>query len=345
MTNYNYQHIAVNTLLKEIITENYIGGVLGATPGAGKTITSFLFINKYLDHFPDARIMVLTHNQNTLKNQYLQDLSNSHVQINFSFGDFNSNAQVRVGIPASFKAENFDKIDLLIVDEAHHYWGEKMVNEIYYGLKPKHVLLLTGSPRVFLTHNKACSSRYTNHIKKYFIHLISGEELVENNVFSEVAVNTSVTEGSTKLRLARAYSKAAGCKYNTDKVMVACSTISEAQIAKKVMKDLGYNVSLSTSDNDKDSKEFKDFTSGKTNCLMVVQRGVLGFNDPTLTLLIDMRCSEDLDNRFQLISRVLRKHPDGIRKAYISVGDSLEKELTILKKTVKMITRQGFEEI
>jgi hypothetical protein len=226
------------------------------------------------------------------------------------------------------------------VDEAHHYWGEKMVNEIYYGLNPKHVLLLTGSPSVFTRHNIAAKAK---NMKQYFIHYISGEDLIENDVFSEVAVNTSITEGSTRIRLARAFDKASTCKYNTDKVMVACSSCEEAEIAKNVMKDLGYKVSLSTSDSDKDSVEFKKFLDNTNNCLIVANRGVLGFSDPNLTLLIDMKCSSDLDNRFQLIARVLRKHPKNIRKAYISVGKDIKKELTVLKGCVNMIKREVFK--
>jgi len=339
MSNYEYQNTAAEILLEKVITNKFIGGVLAATPGAGKTTISFIYINKYLSKFPSAKVVVLTHNQNTLKNQYLNDLENSHVKIDFTFGDFNSNAQVQVGIPASFKAENFDKIDLLIVDEAHHYWGEKMVNDIYYSFNPKHVLLLTGSPSVFTQHNIAAKAR---NMKQYFVHYISGEELMSNNVFSEVAVNTSVTEGSTRIRLARAFDKASACKYNTDKVMVACSTCEEANIAANTMKELGYKVSLSTSEGDKDSAEFKKFLDNTNNCLVVVDRGVLGFSCPELTLLIDMKCSSGLETRFQLIARVLRKHPKNIRKAYISVAKNMKKELTILKGCVNMIKTEVF---
>lgn len=336
MSNYQYQETAAETLLKNILTNKYIGGVLGSVPGSGKTTISFHFINKYLVKFPNAKVLVLTHNTNVLKNQYLADLTNSHIKINFSFGDLNSDAQVRVGIPASIK--DLSKVDLLIVDEAHHYWGQKMVTDIYKAVNPNHVLLLTGSPSSFIQHNYVAKIKGK---KQYFIHTISGEELVKNNVFSEVAIN-SVAGLGVRSKIENALKKAVEKKYNTDKIMIACSTCEEAKIAANYIKTFDRKVSLSLSENDSDSVEFQRFLDGETDVLVVADRGILGFSCKELTLLIDLKCSQDIDNRFQLIARVLRKHPKNIRKAYISAPKDGKNELTVLQKTVKMMERETF---
>jgi superfamily II DNA or RNA helicase len=343
MSNYQYQTTAALKTLNEVLTNKYIGGVIAAVPGSGKTQMSFIFINEYIKKFPNAKIVVLTHNMNVLKNQYLDDLSNSHVRINFTFGDFRTDAQVRVGLPASIKNLEWDKIDLLIVDEAHEYWGENLVNSIYKDLTPNHVLLLTGSPSTFAKHNHAVDTIYKTH-KKYFIYYISGSELTQNNVFAPVSLDSVAKGQTTKQTLLNALNRAKDKSYNMDKILIACKNSSEARIVSYQMIEMGRKVSLSLAENDSDSEQFRSFIDGDTDVLVVVRRGVLGFSDNNLTLVIDMKCSSDLETRFQLLARILRKRSDGVRKTYLTVHKSCgyNKEVVMLNKLVKFMDKKFF---
>ena len=74
---------------KEILCVNIMGA-----PGSGKTTISHIVISRYLEKYPNARVVVLTHGQNILKNQYIESLQEPHVDINFTFGEFDSGKQV-----------------------------------------------------------------------------------------------------------------------------------------------------------------------------------------------------------------------------------------------------------
>ena len=341
--NYEYQKKAATETLNQVLTGKFIAGVIGACPGAGKTTISHIAICDYVRMFPNSRVLVLTHNTNVLKSQYIQDLNKSNVQLNFKFGEFRTDAQVRVGIPASIHLLDWTSIDLLVVDEAHEYWGEEMVTSIYKRLAPKHVILLTGSPSSFIEHNKAVDTIYKAH-KKYFIHIIAGEDLAENNVFAPVSLDTMESFGTTKERIVKAmeYSQERG--YNMSKIMIAAKTIEEAGIVATTLKNMGRKVSLSHSKNDSDNTEFNAFVKGERDVLVVVDKGILGFSDNYLTLVIDLKCSNDLDTRNQLFARALRKHPQGTRKTYLTVPSKskIAKESDMLKKLVKMMNRDFF---
>lgn len=341
MSNYNYQTTTALDVLNHTLTGNYIAGVVAATPGAGKTTISFIFINEYVRKFPNAKILVLTHNINVLKDQYLNDLNSSHVRINFTFGDFRTDAQVRVGIPASIKDLNWDKVDLLVVDEAHEYWAMPMITKIYTDLSPKHVLLLTGSPSSFTMHNKAVDVSYKGK-KKYYINYIAGSDLTANNVFSSVSLDSVQATGTTAEKLTEALNRAKSKGYDMSKIMIACKNVEQARIVAYQMKLIGRKVALSTSNNDSDSEEFNAFVNGDKDVLVVCRRGILGFSDRDLTLVIDMRCSSDLDVRNQIFARVLRKSPKGVRKAYLTVSKDLNKEAKMLQRLIDFVKKENY---
>jgi hypothetical protein len=341
MSNYQYQTTAALNTLNQVLTNKYIGGVMAAVPGSGKTTISFIFINEYIKRFPSAKILVLTHNMNVLKDQYLNDLAKAHIQINFSFGDFRTDAQVRVGIPASIKNLGWDKVDLLIVDEAHEYWGQKMVTDIYKSLAPSHVLLLTGSPSSFTMHNKAVDVAHKGK-RKYYINYIAGSDLTANNVFASVSLDSVQTAGTTVERLTDALNRAKGKGYDMSKIMVACKNIEQARIVAYQMQLIGRKVALSTSNNDSDSEEFRSFLSGDKDVLVVCRRGILGFSDNNLTLVIDMRCSSDLDVRNQIFARVLRKSPKGVKKTYLTVSKDLNKEVKMLQRLIDFMKKDNY---
>jgi len=344
MNNYQYQEDSAFKLLESSLTGKYIASVLGGTAGCGKTTISFIYINEYISRFPNAKVLVLTHNMNVLKDQYIRDLESAHVKINFTFGDLKTeNAQVKVGIPASIDNLDWTKIDLLVVDEAHEYWGEKMLTDIYKRLAPNHVLLLTGSPSSFIMHNHAVDRVYKNN-KKYFIDFIAGSDLTQNNVFAPVTLDCVNSGSTTAQSLDNALNRAKGEGYDMTKIMIACANTEQANIVSYQMKTRGRKVALSTSGNDSDSEQFEAFLKGEKDVLVVVRRGILGFSDVNLTLVIDMKCSSDLDVRNQLFARSLRRHPKNIRKAYITVPSKskIKNEVAMLKKLMAFMDRKNF---
>lgn len=335
---YDYQIQAANQVLKDALSLDFEASVLAVAPGGGKTTISHHIINRYLEIFPSARILVLTEGQNALKNQYLRELSNPNVSINFTFGDFQSDAQVRVGIPQSATQLDWDSIDLLIVDEAHNFYLEPMVQDIVNSLLPSHKVLMTGSPTKYNALN-ATSTRYA-------MYYISAEELQAMGVYSAVDVDIVKSSGGPACKMNQILIDAETKGDSLEKLMIACSTIEDAEAVTSFLKSIGRSPAMSTSKNDPDSILIDDFRKGEYDALVVVGKGILGFNDPNITLLADLRSSNNIDASFQLFARVLRKHPKSLRKSYYRVSGSSKaqysKEVITCQKMLALMQRDVY---
>lgn len=343
-TNYSYQPKAAEILMNKMLSNRYLATVLAACPGAGKTTISQMVLNSYIARFPGAKALVLTEGQNTLKNQYIQEIEKSLIKINFSFGDFTTEAQVRVGLPQSINQLK-GGFDLLIVDEAHRFYFAEMVQEIIKKYNPKHILLMTGSPTQFNDRNAMITAQKYGNKQTYGIHYISAEELQQQGVFS--AVNMDVirvydkTQPYMTMKLSLAFAK--DRKDDLSKIMVACPTIAYAKEVSKALSASGYNVAFSTSQNDQDDAEIVRFKSGNANALVVVGKGVLGFNDSNITALFDFKTSDNLDNSYQLFARVLRKHPKTVVKSYYRVASNdFNKQVLTLHKMRALMKAEIF---
>jgi adenylate kinase len=340
MSNYSFQITIADEILRNTLKQGVEAAVLAAAPGSGKTTISQLVIQKYLQQNRIARILVLTHGQNLLKNQYIESLISPNFEINFSFGTLNSSAQVRVGLPQSIKQLDWDCIDLLVVDECHEFYLKPMVQKIVKALKPKHQVLLTGSPSKF---NKLKAQG-----KKYEITYVAGEQLFDYDIFSAVEMDVVPVEykGNAGQCILKMLEFAKAKNKNLSKIMVAVKNIEEARNVAYYLGKIGRSIALSTCKNDRDSLAVKDFKNNKYDTLVVVQRGILGFSDNYITGVFDLRCSEDVDISNQLFARVLRKHPDNVEKFYYRCGDKKTKDfndqVVMLHKIKAMMTRSIF---
>jgi superfamily II DNA or RNA helicase len=119
---YDYQERVAQKTLEAAMKSGK--AVCAISCGGGKTTVGQLIISKYIaSNGASARILVITENNNALKTQFLSELNNAHVPIDFSYGEIESsqNVQVRVGIAASLHKLSWDKVDLVICDEAHTF--------------------------------------------------------------------------------------------------------------------------------------------------------------------------------------------------------------------------------
>ena len=336
---YSYQSKAANIIIQQMTSPKYIASVLAACPSAGKTTISHILLNKYFAQRPKARVIVLTEGQNTLKNQYIQELDNAHIPINFTYGGFDSDAQVRVGLPQSIGQLDWTEVNLIIVDEAHNFFFAEMVQSIIKKLNPPHIMLMTGSPTKFNLHNQTQKTQYG-------IHYISAEELQDMGVFS--AANMDVVRVFDKKDAAavitRAIETAKTKKDDISKIMVACPSIQYAVRVTAQLQQLGYIVALSTSENDQEDQEIKNFKAGRANALVVVGKGILGFNDGNITALFDLKSSDTLDTSYQLFARVLRIHPKNVTKSYYRIADKdFNKQVLTLHKMLGLMKREIFK--
>jgi len=335
-TDYTYQITAANKVLQNAFSKRFKASILAVAPGGGKTTISHHIINKYVSINPSAKILVLTEGQNTLKNQYLQELESPNIEMNVSFGHLNNtDAQVRVGIPQSIGQLDWTSVDLLIVDEAHNFYLEPMVQDIIKKLQPKHQILMTGSPTKYNAINEKA--------QEYAMYYISAEELTEKGVYNSVDFDVAKTNPKNPVEAYKAVAaKAKANRDNMSKLMIACPTIAYAKTLATYLQTQGRKVSLSTSKNDPDDVEIAKFKANESDTLIVVGKGILGFNDSYITTLIDMRSSSNVDASFQLFARVLRKHPQGVRKTYYRIADgkNYNRQVLFLHKMVALMKKE-----
>jgi hypothetical protein len=105
------------------------------------------------------------------------------------------------------------------------------------------------------------------------------------------------------------------------KTMFVCKSQPQAKQVKDYFDGIGVSSALSVSDTDIDSAEIERFTE-KSGCLVliVVGRGILGFNYPELVNIVDMTTSQNIDRIYQLMARVIRKHPKGNKKLFFKLS-------------------------
>lgn len=339
MSNYKYQIPAAKSIFEMATSGEYQAAVLAAAPSSGKSTIIIHILNMFFNQFPEVKVIILTHNQNMLKEQMLDGFTDGFVKPNFTFGEFGSNAQVQVGIPSS--RSKITSMDVLVVDEAHHYYGAAMVNSIVSTFNPKYQILMTGSPSIYNEVN----SNSTKPV--YGMYYISGDQLVEQNVYSNVVIDVAEVHADNVIdNYNTAIKKLSQDKrFNSSKLMIACKTVNDAYVLGIHLRNNGRKIAISTSANDSGNEQIRRFKSGEADTLLVVNKGILGFSDNFVTALIDLKGSKDIDARNQLFARIFRKHPDGIEKFYISVSTKINwnKEITILKSVVGLMNTNTFK--
>ena len=333
--------------------------VLAATPNSGKTLMAVAWMEKYLLENPSHRILVLTHNQSILRKQFYNDIYDANV--NFSYErvdnveDFNNSfSQVIVTLPQTIIGsldDNDSQFNVLVVDEAHHYYNVKngMVSKIINKYKFQKQLLLTGTPAPFIA-------------EKRDIIAVSLEELIEGgycadplvliakasysislNDFTkndELRKETKLTDKDTfeslniLLPIIESKTLTTGWESSIEafgKTMIFCNRVSQARDVLSYFLNFKIKAQLSTSENDSTGEFIDDFIQSDLKILIVVDRGVLGFNLPELVCIIDMKCGKNISNLFQLFNRITRLHPDNKQKYFFKlIPSSLAFEYTYM---------------
>ena len=336
MVDYSYQKQAANEIFKMSISEQFKSVILAASPSSGKSTIIIDILNKFFVLNPSFRAVIFTHNLNNLKDQMLEGFAEGFITPNFTYGTIGQNVQVQVGAIASGQKVS-GNVDIVVFDEAHQYYLEKTAEAAIAKLSPKYVIGMTGTPSYFNEVNQF------NVHKKFGVHYIAASDLVDLGVFSNVLVDVANGD-DLESRLTNSLKKAESHDMDISKIIVATKDQMEANMVGYLLSKMGRKVAVSTSASDSDNSRLSGYKQGKYDTLVIVQKGVLGFSDVNTTGLIDLRASSDIDCRSQIFARILRKHPKGIQKFYISAVSrkSHNKEITMLQKTIGLMERKNF---
>ena len=330
--------------------------VLAVSPGGGKTLMSIAALDKYCKEKPTHRVLVLTHAQTILRSQFALEVLHANPDFTFStvvtkknddlpFPQIRSSeilscpSQVILALPHGLHKKQLPHFDLIVVDEAHQYYFAMMDQRIIKKTKPVNQLLLTGTPSPFI-------------LRKFNIIAVSLQDLYKDgrvvNPIIELASSTydftqrdynndkELKSGiiikqedtvDTLNLLLQQISKRTNSKLNwldslkaSSKTMIVCRSQPQAKQVKDFFETQKVNVALSISDTDSKSFEINRFMSD-IDCLVliVVGRGILGFNYTELANVIDMTCSQNIDRILQLLCRVVRKPKKDRQKLFFKI--------------------------
>ena len=249
--------------------------------------------------------------------------------------------KIVITLPQAIHKKNPEELGtfgLIVVDEAHNYYlvDDGMVQSILSKTRHSCELLLTGSPSKFIAKN------ILNCDNKYHIESISSSELLENNViidpkvvllktkeykfdFEDYFSNDELKKRKIDVKLTKdviyevvknIHEINTGCKIvhfsksnlkSIKKMMVVAIDEQHAFEICNILREIGLNAILSTYSFDSNSNEIENFKSdSEIQVIVVVQRGILGFNFPELQCVVDISLSLNPDRIFQMISRVVR---------------------------------------
>lgn len=360
---YSFQSPLIKAVFRDL--KAYQENVLAAAAGAGKTNMVIELLNKhYLPEYKDHKVLILSHGQVVLRNQWIDRFD--RVGVNFSFQKLVSGStidlskQVYIGIPQYFNKDRLkllkNKKILLIVDEAHQYYFAKdgMVEKIIQSIKPESTLCLTGTPSEFIRRNK------------FKTNFISPNEVANRGAYSYVSMELSHSPYSFKreeylksgelrtdinIDKAETYMTLENMLRQLDqkelkKTMIICSSQKQAIDVERFFINNKQLTALSTSDTDADSGAIKFFLEhDDCKVLSVVNRGILGFDCPEIMNLLDLKCSYNPNVIMQYLARIFRLHPTGrVKKRYLRAmnGDRIIDEWHIMNFMVNLMEPENF---
>lgn len=324
--------------------------ILAACPSAGKTLMTIYIIEEYLCQYPNNKVIVLAHGTTVLRSQFHDVIDENKPDFTYDLIEnsdayYNSDASVIVSLPQTLRNCKLNKTDLLVVDEAHHFYlsaNGKMIKDIIKHSKVTKQLLLTGTPSKFILENlRLGRNEYkiipvtlntifdAGMVSEAYVEVASStykftlDDYNQNDELkTSVHIKSSDTNHTLDDLLDKIVTRLRSFRGNTyanltpdwkillkelKKTMIACRSISQAEQVKKYLIGKGIDCALSTSENDVDSLQIKRFKE-EDECLIliVVYRGILGFNMPNLVNVVDMTTSHNVDRIYQLFSRVIR---------------------------------------
>lgn len=335
--------------------------VIAACPSSGKTIMTLEFIHQN----PTARFLILTHGTNVIKNMWIDELT----KFGISFCENGGNSQVVVGLPHGFankikrkQLSHLGKVDYVIVDEAHEFTFAKMTQEVLKQVSPKATIFLTGTPSKFIKrgYEVICISALEliqkNFISDLYVGMVSTNANLQDNDYNddgdvktlsqyklEQSVKSDLDELleaiHKRLRETKIFKSSPNARKKVEwlptlgklqKTMIACKSIKQCQEAVKYFQKKKVNVISSESSSDKDSENITRFMKeSDIKVLVVVDRGILGFNMPELVNVVDLTGSRNIDRIYQLYARVMRKHDYHKMKYFFKF--SSEEQMLLMK--------------
>ena len=358
LTDYNYQR---EFLENPDFYEPTKPILLAVGTGGGKTYMTIMKLDMYYSNPENKgkKTVVFPHATNVIRSNFEEsiikygDVNFKHCVIEDSSQIeevFNSDCEVIVIIPQTIMnhLDKVSKINWLVVDEAHEWYGEESYTKILNALDPEYQLLLTGTPSKF---NRREEEFYYHHISVNMlreagklgnarVHMVTsnyqmnGQDILNSGELHSRVVEASKTESSL-YRVCKSMLKTldknsvvegnnvADTLFNTlDKTIIFCRTQAQAKrFYNALYTKLNGKVLKSLSEDGGDSSEFDTFKKDDSiKVLILVRKGRLGFDMSNLYNIVDFTLTTNVDNISQMLGRILRTDENNTLKHYYKVS-------------------------
>jgi superfamily II DNA or RNA helicase len=316
--------------------------VIASCPSSGKTHMALAFAQRN----PKKSFLILPHGTTIIKQQWLSRAEEFSIK------------NVKIELPQTLYNKDLTHYDYLMIDEAHEYTDAAMIQTIIKKVKPKKILYFTGTPSGFIrkgvpTHIIAAEKLIPEYISDLYFGLFS----TSANLSDKAYTKDLEIKGSKEIKLVdsakvdiQSLVKALIKRLKTTKflkskpllsksgftvfgelgkTMIACNSIAQLTKIESALKEEGVSVISSHSKNDKDSLNMAKFEIDPSiNVLLVVGRGILGFNMTDLVNVVDMTGSHNIDRIYQLYARVMRKSPTKPLKYFFKLTSTQDMQIT-----------------
>lgn len=334
----DYQVNALNAISQAFKTQKEF--VLASCPSSGKTFITL----QYIEQNPDTSFLVLPHGTKVIKDQWLKLTTNLK--------------NLKVELPHSLYKTELPHYHTLIIDEAHEYSNATMITEIISKTKPKHILYLTGTPAKFIAKGTPmfvvpAEDLVPTYVSDLYFGLFSTSANITDLDFNnELDIKKSKESSLTKsaesdlkslmeamlVRLKKTnfiksrplLSKVTNFSVfgQLGKTMIACNNENQLRVIEKVLKAKGVQVISSICADNDDSENINGFETDDNNVLLVLRRGILGYNMTNLVNVVDMTGSHNINRIYQLYARVMRKSDKHPRKYFFKLTSTADMQVT-----------------
>ena len=335
--------------------------VLAMGTSAGKTLTTLMFLEMFYrnNRNRNKKTIIIPSSVKILRDNFESVLSKFNTSFSYEVAKKSKelsniieedNFDVLVCLPMSLKYQikNLPKCDIFILDESHQWYFQSTITDILKRIKPKHQLLLCGTPSKFIANENKFNFQFVPIMELYEekiitnakIELVSTNYNTKNSDYVSTYGNLKLTKNFTKIQSRDALEyvcnqmlsktkKRPKSKFDVfnflPKTIIFCHSIQQSKDFYKILKsniNTKERVLMSNQKDDIDSINFNRFKSDKKiKVLICVNRGRLGFSMNQLFNVIDFTLTKNIDVMLQIYGRLLRtsKYKKG-EKVYYKVS-------------------------
>lgn len=370
----NYQQQAINNFIEFIKENNSKNSLIVMPTGAGKSIVLAAMIREYLVLYPNKNILVVTHRKELIEQDYQKTVNLLKTyDINFEvdkllglYGASLKKKQIKqvtfLQIQSSVgkNLQNFNNIDLIIVDEAHLIAPKNNNKTTYQKLLQQ---LTAQNENLKIVGLTATPYRLQGTKSK---HLIQMDNNVFDNILYEISVNTLIDQGYLSKYIVKNFTqreikkqlkkihKVAG-EFKVDElnlimsaddvlnfiapilkqifenkerhhVLGFCVCVEHAKKCCQIFKQFGLNVDYLSGEMSLIEREEKlnNFKEGKINILLNVEILTTGYDAPYIDCILIMRPTKSLALHQQMIGRGFRIDESKKNTLYLDFSGNIE---------------------